>query len=719
MLHLKFVLVWCLFLEWLPIEVAHASVASYELPSINIDDSLRPKRFGDRRLSNLSNLSNYSTSTGSSSSASTGSSRSSSPGAEWRSEEKRPPKVMIRRNSSSILANWPEVSPRTPATPSAHLVGTHLSVMEQEISEAEVETIDLEVLAYEPPSGNGDEDQRYEMAKGSHAEKTGLPIDFFDRMADATQVLWSYRLQEQAYTLPTRRYSFGKDELAEVSPKRTNTETHTNPFDLLCWGHIPWDRKYADASNPYCLLDNNAPGAFPAAIANLASNPYVMGFLKRKGIQNLVVAKMFRNMFVYSIRVSRQKEDRSGATKRFVEDKEKGPIVKHLIQEVEKLSSIIKRLEHGVLTLVNASHDKLVVRDRLNNLGVFYLGVLPPIKTAIVAPSTSMDLKELKAYLTQFDTTVHMPLFDERGCPIMTLAGENGFHIAGDADPKHMGIPASMPAMAYQLVSGKKDRPELALIGLRLLLARLTSPTVQDFQERIAQLSLTPQEQERFQSGLKALTDYVNYLNIPEYADDFIPMTERAVHWYEQNPDQLREVGMSRLHGIVTQFEFSHPLSIHGPDDIHPGSKVGEFGAILTCYQGKFVLTANERSYLALLFHDRDLLKNWRIGVHPYWLRKRGNSDYLSEYHLDLLEVQALYEAAESYERYAMYRQILDESMEFGRDTESIARDRIKARFSSWLYQGLDLLDKDKILARIHAIYAKHGDDILTIQGEL
>lgn len=552
-------------------------------------------------------------------------------------------------------------------------------------------------------------------------ELTKLPADFFDRMYCMYAehgILTAYRLQKNAYQASNRRYSFCYDGQILASPKETNTSTKTNPFDTLCTGHLPEDTTFL--SGDYNLPDNNNTGNFPAAICELPSDPDLLTELQAKVDGNIIEAKKFGHLICYAKFTEKY-------TKKINEQGEKVCLPtgelnkKHYIQEAETIASIMDRLSRGVYTFVSANTEEITFKAQNGCLCKIYFSMLMPSTLNSFEFKEFTNLLQLAAFVEQNQNieNCHAPVYYQKNdafIPVQTLAGANGFHITGDADPEHIGLRRDMPKIANKTFSGSIDKAEKFLFGLRLLIARLHSKTKEEFAEHVyMHLKNIADDQET----IKAYTDiieanssvhFINYLEIAYYNNIFLPICYRASILYENNPELLKKVGTSSLYNLIMQLEFDHPLSMHGTEDMNLDPHAGTFGAILICYKGYFVITADERSYLAFLLHDREILAQQHMGIHPYWLCPERENGNLAEQWLDFLRIQALHEAIKDKYEIKMYHQDLIKNISLGRSSEAIAIYKINNMFES-LYEFLESCDykENRINFMLDTIYDKYA----------
>lgn len=532
---------------------------------------------------------------------------------------------------------------------------------------------------------------------------TRLTPDFFDRMLCLSEnhgVFISFRLQDP-YQISNRRYSLCTDDGIITSPKTTATVTTTNKFDTVCTGHIPRNPRFSQFK--YDLSDNSYAGSFPKRVAQQATNTELLEYLHAFANKNIQDVKVYYNLICYSeiVPVYEKTTDNNQKSKFIRTNK---TTLKHYIQEAERIDSVLDRIERGIYFFVAASENELIFRDSKNNICKFELSKLVNFEYAKITTTTSMSIKSFTKYVTAIGIECyHAALSYERNgifLPIMVHAGANGFHISGDADPEHVGIRSDMPAIAYQTFNGKTDDPNKFLYGLDALLARLCINSIEKYEQH---------------TGVKYNSAYyIDYTTIPYYRNIFIPLVENTLNTYASAPELLKTVGNSSLYHLIMQKEFDHPLYMHGTEDLHPGNKPGAFSAILICHKQQFVITSNEQSYLAFIFHDPSILRHQRIGVHPYWLCNDESEQSLSEYWLDLLEIQALHELDKDLEEFHTYCKILYANMRRITIFGDFAAHKIEQRFAN-----ITELNSVQIKDRISKLYAKHDLDIDEINSAL
>jgi hypothetical protein len=605
---------------------------------------------------------------------------------------------------------------------------TLYSVAKPLFEHEEAKPINIRVLNYHPEnpnalcSFNSGPDDTY---------ITRLTKDFFDRMLCLYAehgLLSSFRLQSNPFQGSNRRSSFADlDGFVLSSPKDPRTQTTGNPFDTLCYGHIPKQIIFQACS--YSLKDNYFSGAFVEGATHVAPELHSKIRIYEDTGAYIDEVKVINNLITYSEYVELPPVDGQENTRN----------IKHFIQEQEKLASICDRMERGIYEFISGNTDAVLFYDQNNNLCKLDLKNVKPDDYTDYGNRKAKDFVNLDDFINYLELheelgNRHAPIWyhkkDNVFLPVMVQAGENGWHIAGDADPEHIGVRSDMPSIAQKTFDCKKDKLNNFILGLQLLILRLKCSSKPDFDHEIEvfkhAIQSSGQSLDDFATVFMATDSkhYKDYTIDDYYSQQFLPAAEATLRMYQAKPALLNIVGVSSSYNLVMHKVFDHPLFIHGPEDSHPGSKPSIFGAILICYKDRFVITSNEQSYFAFLMHDHDILKSQRIGVHPYWLGEKETGADFAEQWLDLLAIQALHEGAKDLHDFETYWQLLIESMGKKRESAKLAIDKINQKFEkiqSFLQQCSpdSYFRSAQIENRIESLYDRYKVDTNEIARQI
>jgi len=565
---------------------------------------------------------------------------------------------------------------------------------------SEATPIDLRVLTYYPEGAEIDPlkdppDDTY---------MTRLTKDFLDRMfcLDAEHNMLSTFRLGGAYSNSNRRNSFGNAEgLVENWLKDPDTLTSTNPPDTLCSGHIPIKSIFQEKE--YDIEDNKYSGAFHKD--SVPAGTELLEHLRLHENPNIVEVRIYKNLICYSL---------------YMDPPNK--LLKCTIQEHERLVSVVDRMERGVYTFISGDSHEVIFTNQRRDICKIDLAKLSHRKSEELAMRKTIvftELWQLIAYVESHNLdNYHAPVGYQHKTlpniwlPVQTCSGPNGLHLAPDTDSQHMGLPVGIPAIAHKVFNCKKDDPQNFLMGLRVLEARLSCTTREDFAHALVKLQ--PANIVPIYFGLKA-ANYTNYTLDPYYRDKYLPKVKEAIDFYGSDPRRLKTVGVSSIANLVWLRIFSHPMFIHDSEVLRP-DKPADFGAILICYKGRFGVTSNEQSYLAFLLHDPRILEIQRLGVHPYWLRDLKSGGVHSAAWLDFLAIQALHEGSKDIGAFRIYWRLLLENIGTIRAGSGVALTRINDRFSK--VQGFlnrcseaPELRLQQIRQRISNIYAAYKED--------
>lgn len=541
---------------------------------------------------------------------------------------------------------------------------------------------------------------------------TRLTKDFLDRMFcfDVEyNMLSAFRLGG-AYSNSNRRNSFGNEEgMVENSLKDPETITSTNPPDTLCSGHIPIKAIFQEKE--YDAADNKYLGAFPKDA--MPADPELVQYLRMYENPNISEVRIYKNLICYSLYMD--PTDR---------------LLKCTIQEHERLVSVIERMEHGIYTFISGSSRQVIFLDQRKNICKIDLTKLSHRKSEELLMRGAVvfaQLDNFKKFVENYKLDdYHAPVFYEHKSyanlwlPVQTCAGQNGLHLAPDTDSQQVGSPADIPAIAHKVFNCKKDEPQNFVIGLQILEARLSCATREDFAKALNELP--PIDILPIYLGLKAKI-YTDYTRDEYYRDKYLPKVREAIDFYSSDLHRLKTVGVSSIANLVWLRVFAHPMFIHDSEVLRPG-KPADFGAILICYNRRFVVTSNEQSYLAFLLHDPKILERQRLGVHPYWLRSIESGGTYSAAWLDFLSIQALHEGAKDISIFRIYWKLLLENIGTTRVGSDVAIARINQRFEKvqrFLNKCSDEpeLKMLQIKQRISNIYAAYKEDTVQIKEKI
>lgn len=144
---------------------------------------------------------------------------------------------------------------------------------------------------------------------------------------------------------------------------------------------------------------------------------------------------------------------------------------------------------------------------------------------------------------------------------------------------------------------------------------------------------------------------YTYHDNSQYYSKEYLPTLAAAFRNYQLNPAVLLTIGQSRVHDAVINYDIDHSMVQHGSEEINPGIKVPRKGKVMQYFDNplcttngrNFVVTRNEISYLAFLFHEPMFLKKANFDVHPSQIVQDTNPNYLLW--RTLIKIQALFRA--------------------------------------------------------------------------
>lgn len=581
-----------------------------------------------------------------------------------------------------------------------------------------------------------------------------LGVDFLDRMyvtsiEDETTI--SFRLQAPK-SKPNRRASLVINGRIIASPKKNPTATKTQSYNSQFAGHIPRNIDFLEGN--YNFLDNNISGAFPKEIANTPCDLKLLEYLRSNESEAIVEAKKFEFLVCYSERVNcYSKMDYRNNNSPIVMDPHKYN-VKHYIQECRTLDATLEllTLDDENLKLHNltpyrfdSAHDSKIIYTHNNtkfmiDLNILHPKVTPPLDARQI--KTLADFQNYVVTIKQHTATnslekqFHTPIFYEKNgkfIPAMNQAGDDGYPITGDADSFHSFKRADMPRIVYKSFNGALDNPLKFVICLKILEARIRCSSQQLYHSELDNIKNSLESNPAIAADFESFFNfsdskyYSNYMEIPYYSERYLGMVQEILSKYITNHELLRTIGEITVDELIKHDFFDHPLWVHGSESIHPKSKPENFGAIIICNSGNFAITANEISYIAFVLHDRTILQNQRISVHPFWLGNKEDGAQYDYAWLDILTIQALHEAAKGksdperglYE-FDMYHKILLESMTKGRASEVVAFAKINDRFKNLREFLLSVNFKiDYINKRIEDIYFRYSEEINEVKSAL
>lgn len=578
-----------------------------------------------------------------------------------------------------------------------------------------------------------------------------LQDDFLDRMyvgSKESNTLISFRLQS-GRNKPSRRTSYCIDGKVIACPKKPPISTKTNNYYSIAAGHIPRELEFLNAA--YNFLDNKIPGDFCQEIKNIPCDFVLLDKYRKTISADIQEVKMFSNLVCFSERVPVYNKSGSADPELQYTRSEGQTVLKHFIQETRSLSAILELIEMEICEFMESVDGKIYFRERSNERNnatcLIDLKMISTKFEYLFDPISIKSFADFKKYIESISSSdpdaeqnslFHTPIFyikNNNILPLMVHAGDNGYHVTGDADPQHIGVRADMPRIVFKTFNGAKDNPNNFVIGLEILIARLECSTKKEFHDYLKSLkestlilkNLTILDNFADEFDHTTSLYYDDYTNIDYYNNYFITQAKNTLKYYRRNPKLISTVGESSLNDLIRHVAFDHPLYVHGTESSHPKSQPEPFSAIISCNDGKFAITGNEKSYIAYLLHEHKILHDQRIGVHPYWLGDTTSGALYAESWLDILSIQALHEASKgnndpkrsAYE-FSMYQCTLISSMTKGRNTEKLAFDKINVRF-----KHLEVLlhktnySTEEINKHINDYYAKYSIEISAVRNVL
>lgn len=488
---------------------------------------------------------------------------------------------------------------------------------------------------------------------------TKVPIKYLkklNKMFTSACLLYSIRVQE-IFSGANRQYdllfdfdgSKDSDDIDEhekrtFGTKDTRTQTKTNRPGSICDGNLPRDSEDRTTGLSYKLMDNNLAGAFhqdTVSVSQEESNKIKK--LCSYPDEQVKKVKNLNGLICFSVDVPGYDKDGKGDIV-----KNGNRVTKHYIQATESLRRIALKMDRGNFAFAkikdgylyftdngkDANQNRPVKRINLRNL-------IPKISDEVIEKITKVtDENSFISFIIENKLLKHSAPLEkirldsnkvENFIPLVVQASDEGLAITSDTDMQHIGILPGLPKASHRGFYCKTT---------------LSSDILQQLQELENQLS--PWEEYK-NTKLKALNkeQISSMKTIYEAFKDGV--TEMYKHYRDpDNTDKLQLMGGSTVYSLVMEYICADPLWVHGPEDMHPMEVPEEFSGILSCWNGKYIVTGNEKAYLDFLFHDPNILKIQEIGVHPYWLqapgegKKPSGTEDLSKDWLNLIEAQAL-----------------------------------------------------------------------------
>ncbi len=551
--------------------------------------------------------------------------------------------------------------------------------------------ISIKIIPYDPDAGD---------VQSMSAYITKFTPDFYDAIYKLTQLLGimvSIRLQNDPEIPSNRRYSLTDEETGDIiaTPKTPPIASKTNIYGSMCYGHITRDPEIQDSSS--CLSDNKIPGELPLAISSQQSKKELLIFLQHTISEKIREAYIYQNLIVWREEITT----------------DQSIVLRTFIQEAERLCYLLQKMLGTSPTYAFC---------QASNKALFFIGpkqrkykadLTKLIPNHIISKKTIKfaGLKEFETFIKHEDLYLsHAPLstlgsashpFDTY-VPEMVVCDKDG-HVTCDADPMHFGVINDVPWIAHAIFNGAKNDQSKFINGLMLLIARLEAPHKNEFLQYIKECGFDVHDY----LLTKELDgdEFKNYTQMPFFQDTFLPLVKQTLDKYLRHPELLKIVGESSIYSIIVQVAFNHKLSIHADEDKNP--KPGEFGANLLCYRGKFMVSRNQASYLAVIFLYPEILRDQSIGVNPAWLCEHYNTLDLANQWLDVIEIKALYIAEKSVFDMHMYLQNIQRT--FARfpayaDITCAKVEKLTLKF----FHILQTSDTTQIAVHRQAIYEKY-----------
>lgn len=485
-----------------------------------------------------------------------------------------------------------------------------------------------------------------------------------------------------------------------------------------------------DQAKPYRMTDNNFSGAFHHTLALVPNDLTLLQFLKDNLSQNIHEAKYIHNMITFSEYV--ESVDKQLQTQ--------GLKLKHYIQATRTIFFVTELIEKAMGIFISASTSEIIFQDSQMNICKLELSNLLPPRQAHIEFKQFKNFVDFCIYISEHELEdSHGAMFrriEKNGgsvwVPINVATGKNGCPIAGDVDPEAIAERHDIPSVVYKSFYGATADPNLFLIGLEILAARLkytTAATYNSFIERLGiRISLLDNSEiigEAYSKHLRpaSLERYKDYTKDSYYAETYLPIVEATLALYTLHPELLLTVGRSSIGGLVVHHDFDNEQYIHDADNLNQQANLGPMGVSFFYYEtishpdGILCITGNEESYVKFLLHDPEILKHNRVCVHPCRLGNEASGAYCSEFWLDIIRIQALFELAKGTEEFIEYQHIVLEDMHLRHSTsEEIAVAKLKLMFDNlYIYIG----SSHAISEKINRIYSKYADESKHIHSRL
>lgn len=492
------------------------------------------------------------------------------------------------------------------------------------------------------------------------AYQTKLTQDYLDRIVAVSKKLRvriAVRVQNDPLLPSNRRYSLMVPDTKTIiaTAKRPPLRSKTNSARYLCHGRIARRPQLQEKATN--VLDNSVPGSWPTAIKEHPVDSDKTTLMQHQVSADILEVKQWFNLICWKELVP---EYCQIGDEIYPKDTMKE---KYYIQEAVHLYWLLQKIKRDENSPTNemygfkfiaASSQYLLFTFNGEMFKIKFDTLMPPIDLQIEGLQSFTNLDGFRKFLDDNDIEGHHGALFYRNqlgdfVPEMVWCGENG-HITGDADAQYFGKRFDMPRIAYATFKGDLDSDHPKFVnGLELFKARLLCKTATEFREYVAKCGFDVSPY----ITMVELHDYEHYINYMDpnngeryeyYHDIFLPMLEETIQYYAANYADLGVVCHSDLYNLIVQLAIKHPLSIHAEEvtNLH----AGEVGALLTADEELLQVSENELSSLISIFSDPTLLRDQVIGVNPYYLRDREDSNELSLQWLDTIIIRCLNAAA-------------------------------------------------------------------------
>lgn len=474
-------------------------------------------------------------------------------------------------------------------------------------------------------------------------------------------MLMSFRDKKSLQTITKRRSDLSILFYNKPGPVKTKMNS-TFPK-----GHIPRDRSLLTHGVAYDVGDNSYGGTFPDGSASTLECVQLRELLrtheqKYHPDDAIHEVRKIGNRICYSEYVAQYEKGDTGYVVRTKEDTKAVTKLKHYIQEVESLHSILKNIARGIYTDAKIDGDKLRFNYADQELSINISEVMPVeiqdklkdllsiAKTtagtmAFIDGSKVEGMKQRGEIINEMDKKLFAVSKADKldGCacpfwyskstgakkvelPVMVMSGDNGYEIASDLDILQLPAPFGLPTSMHTLCITSKNYKQLD---------GMFDKAIDELDKEIAKLSDSDTRKKVFIDLLEEVKAAQKY-----YFEDTDP---------EDLMGKLSVLGTTNVYGITKQFIFNRDNNFdpntpwpHGADDLHPAPSPENFGAVIMLNDGTISYIGNEKAYVLYLLHDPDILQNEsnELSIHPYWLT---TDDEEHEYWQQIVYIQALY----------------------------------------------------------------------------